>query len=181
MEEFPVLFTDRLKLRELNDGDILVLLSIFSNPHTMKYYGSDVMEGLEEAEGMVMSFRNGFENQQVFRWGIERRDNGEIIGTCGFHNRAKRVRRIEMGYELNEDEEGKGYMTEAMSAIIPFAFDHLHVNRIGALIHPNNLPSRKLVKRLGFQEEGLLREYVYAGGAYMDLIMHSLLKREWPL
>ncbi len=177
--EFPELHTERLILRELKEEDLPTLFSIFSNSHTMKYYGSDVMTGMEEVEGMLMSFRKGFENSQVIRFGIERLDNGHLIGTCGFHNWAKRVNRIEMGYELEQNEEGKGYMTEALSAIIPYAFEQMTINRIGALIHPANSSSRKLVNKLGFKEEGYLRDYVYAGGIYMDLIVHSLLKRDW--
>lgn len=179
MDEFPELVTERLRLRELKEADAPILLSIFSNPHTMKYYGSERMTGMEEVEGMLMSFQKGFEQKQVFRFGIELKNTGELIGTCGFHNWAKRVNRIEMGYELEQQKEGNGYMSEALSAIIPFAFQELDVHRIGALIHPNNTSSRKLVKNLGFYEEGILRDYVFAGGEYMDLIMHSLLKNEW--
>ena len=177
-KEFPEQVTKRLKLRALGEKDLADLLSIFSNPHTMKYYGSDVISSLEEVEGMLMSFRKGFENQQAIRFGIECLETGQLIGTCGFHNWGKRVNRIEIGYELKHEEEGKGYMTEALTAIISFAFRELQMNRIGALIHPENTPSRKLVKNLGFQEEGLLRDYAYANGNYMDLIMHSLLKEE---
>lgn len=178
-KHFPELVTKRLKLRELDEEDLPALLSIFSNPHTMKYYGSDMISNLEEVEGMLMSFRKGFDNQQAIRFGIECRETGNLIGTCGFHNWAKRVNRIEIGYELKQEEEGKGYMTEALTAIISFAFRELQINRIGALIHPDNTTSRKLVTKLGFQEEGLLRDYTYASGNYMDLLMHSLLKKDW--
>ncbi|WP_205665329.1 GNAT family N-acetyltransferase [Pseudalkalibacillus hwajinpoensis] len=178
-KHFPELVTKRLKLRELDEEDLPALLSIFSNPHTMKYYGSDMISNLEEVEGMLMSFRKGFDNQQAIRFGIECRETGNLIGTCGFHNWAKRVNRIEIGYELKQEEEGKGYMTEALTAIISFAFRELQINRIGALIHPDNTTSRKLVTKLGFQEEGLLRDYIYASGNYMDLLMHSLLKKDW--
>ncbi|WP_307071989.1 GNAT family N-acetyltransferase [Guptibacillus hwajinpoensis] len=178
-KEFPVQATKRLTLRALDERDLEALLSIFSNPHTMKYYGSDVLSSLEEVEGMLMSFRKGFENQQAIRFGIECRETGQLIGTCGFHNWSKRVNRIEIGYDLKHEKEGKGYMTEALTAIISFAFRELQMNRIGALIHPENTASRKLVKNLGFQEEGLLRDYAYANENYMDLIMHSLLKKEW--
>lgn len=178
-KDFPERVTERLKLRELTEKDLPTLLSIFSNTRTMKYYGSEVVGSLEEVEGMLMSFRKGFENQQAIRFGIECHETGNLIGTCGFHNWAKRVNRIEIGYELKQEEEGKGYMTEALTAIISFAFSELQIHRIGALIHPENTPSRKLVTKLGFQEEGLLRDYTYASGDYTDLIMHSLLKKDW--
>lgn len=179
MDKFPELSTNRLRLRELRESDAPVLLTIFSNPHTMRYYGSEILTGMEEVEGMLMSFKRGFENKQAIRFGIELKESGELIGTCGFHNWVKRVNRIEMGYELNQENEGKGYMSEALSAMIPFAFQQMNIHRIGALIHPNNASSRNLVRNLGFREEGILRDYVYAGGAYMDLIMYSILQKEW--
>jgi len=179
VEKFPELSTKRLRLRELRESDAPVLLSIFSNPHTMRYYGSEKMTGIEEIEGMLMSFKQGFEKKQAIRFGIELKETGELIGTCGVHNWAKRVNRIEMGYELNQEKEGNGYMSEALTAMIPFAFQQMNIHRIGALIHPNNESSRKLVQNLGFREEGVLRDYVYAGGEYMDLIMYSILIKEW--
>ena len=82
-KEFPEQVTKRLKLRALGEKDLEDLLSIFSNPHTMKYYGSDVLSSLEEVDGMLMSFRKGFENQQAIRFGIECLETGQLIGTCG--------------------------------------------------------------------------------------------------
>ncbi|WP_377891327.1 GNAT family N-acetyltransferase [Alkalihalobacillus sp. R86527] len=178
-EEFPDLLTSRLLLREIGEKDLPALFAIFSSKHTMKYYGSELIQNMEEAEGVLMSFQKGFENQQAVRWGIARKDTNEIIGTCGFHNWSKRVGRIELGYDLIEEAEGKGYMSEALSAIIPYGFDELQLNRIGALIHQDNSSSRKLVHKLGFQEEGILRDYAFARGNYIDLIMHSLLKKDW--
>ncbi|WP_270182502.1 GNAT family N-acetyltransferase [Alkalihalobacillus sp. CinArs1] len=179
MNVFPELITTRLRLREIKEEDVTALFTIFSSAHTMKYYGNDTIQNLEEAEGIMMSFRKGFENKRAWRWGITLKESDELIGTCGFHNWAERVGRIEIGYDLVEKAEGKGYMTEALSAIIPFGFDELHLNRIGALVHPDNTSSRKLVTKLGFQEEGVLRDYAYAGGKHFDLMMHALLKKDW--
>lgn len=179
MEDFPELQTSRLYLREITEKDLPVLFAIFSNPYTMRYYGSDAIHSMEEAENLLLNFRKGFENKQVVRWGIALIETNEMIGTCGFHNWAKRMGRVEIGYDLLEEAEGKGYMSEVLSTVIPFGFSELNLNRIGALIHQENTPSRKLVKKIGFQEEGLLREYAFAGGEYIDLIMHSVLKKDW--
>ncbi|MCA0989120.1 GNAT family N-acetyltransferase [Guptibacillus algicola] len=178
-EEFPELQTSRLVLREINEKDLPTLFAIFSNEQTMKYYGSDIIQNMEEAEGILMSFRKGFENKQALRWGISRKDTNEMIGTCGFHNWSKRVGRIEVGYDLIEEAEGRGYMSEALSAIIAYGFEEMQLNRIGALVHQENSASRNLVRKLGFQEEGILRDYTFAGGKHIDLIMHSLLTKDW--
>jgi ribosomal-protein-alanine N-acetyltransferase len=69
-------------------------------------------------------------------------------------------------------------MTEALKLIIHYGFATLKLNRIQALVIPGNKPSVRLLLKLGFQEEGLLREYAFFKGRYHDLICYSLLSRE---
>lgn len=70
-------------------------------------------------------------------------------------------------------------MTEALQAIIRFGFDKLAVNRIEALVMPGNTASVRLLQNLGFQEEGVLREYAYFKEGFHDLHCFSLLKKEF--
>jgi [ribosomal protein S5]-alanine N-acetyltransferase len=70
-------------------------------------------------------------------------------------------------------------MAEALQAIIRFGFEELGVNRFQALVMPGNMASIKLLLKLGFQEEGVLREYAHFKGAFHDLHCFSLLKKEF--
>lgn len=74
---------------------------------------------------------------------------------------------------------GKGIASEAVEAIINYGYKHMNFERIEALIEPPNLSSQKLVERLGFIREGLLRNYEFTSGKFDDLYMYSLLKQDF--
>jgi ribosomal-protein-alanine N-acetyltransferase len=85
-----------------------------------------------------------------------------------------------MGYDLERELWGKGIMTEAMMSVIDFGFEKMELNRIEVFIMPRNKRSIKLVKRLGFKREGLLRQRYYDEfGHFTDDILFSMLKADW--
>ena len=84
-----------------------------------------------------------------------------------------------IGYWLAAPYEGRGLMTAAVGALVEHAFEVWRLHRIELRIAPANERSRALAARLGFTEEGVLREAERFGDEHRDLIMHSLLAREW--
>ncbi|NGP45911.1 GNAT family N-acetyltransferase [Bacillaceae bacterium SIJ1] len=113
--------------------------------------------------------------------GNRKNQNGRpiFIGSCGFHECSPRNARVEMGYELDPFFWGNGYATEALATMIHWGFSEGRLLRIGATVMPENKASLKLLTRLGFQQEGLLKDYIMQDGELRDVIMHRLLKREW--
>jgi ribosomal-protein-alanine N-acetyltransferase len=83
-----------------------------------------------------------------------------------------------VGYELAREAWGQGYMRETLLAVLGFGFVQMQLNRVEAQVHPDNVASLKLVERLGFVREGLLREAGWWGGQAQDLVQFSLLRRE---
>ena len=90
------------------------------------------------------------------------------MGNCGYHTWWLDHNKAELGYWLNERSRGKGYMTEALETIIKFGFNEMNLHRIEAYINPDNLSSRKLVEKLGFSEEGMIRENYRINGKYLE-------------
>jgi ribosomal-protein-alanine N-acetyltransferase len=121
--------------------------------------------------------QESYETERQVRWGIVRRADGRLLGTCGFV--WLRPHSAEIGYDLARACWGKGYMYEALSALLDYAFFDLDLNRIEALVMPANMRSKRLLKRLGFAHEGTLREYDYFKDAFHDMEMHALLRRDW--
>ena len=80
-----------------------------------------------------------------------------------------------MGYKLDRRMQGQGYMTEAATAGIEFAFDVLDLHRIMAAYMPHNQRSAALLRRLGFTIEGVAREYLYIAGDWRDHVLTSLV------
>ena len=176
---FPKLETDRLILKEIEVENATSIFNIFSNEEVMKYYGQFPMKSIEEAENLIAMFDENFKNGKGIRWGILLKEESKIIGTCGYHNWNKRHSRAEIGYELSMDAWGKGYITEAVKAIIDYGYEIMYLNRIEAVVYPENKASMRSLINQGFKKEGLLEEYAFFRNVYQDLIMFSLLKKNW--
>jgi len=112
------------------------------------------------------------------RWGIVRRADNRLIGTCGYHKWEKAYFRAEIGYDLSPDCWGQGYMSEALRAVIRHGFERMELNRIDALVYIHNARSIQLLQRLGFKQEGLLRDYFCLDGIFFDHFLFALLRRE---
>ncbi len=104
---------------------------------------------------------------------------GELCGCIGLDAIDRFHRATELGYWLREDCQGRGLATRSAAALIGYAFSQLGLNRIGLRAAPGNHRSRALARRLGFREEGVLREAQRRHGRYTDLVLYSLLRREY--
>jgi len=180
---FPSLSTARLQLREIVASDAPALLAIHGDREAMKWFGTDPLADLEAAEKVIA----GFANMRTLpspgvRWGMVHASasrGSALLGTCGVFRWNRGWRSCLTGYELARHAQGQGYMTEALRAIYAWAFDVMDVDRIEAQVHPHNVPSLALLRKLGFVEEGLLREAGYWLGERRDLVQLGLLRREF--
>jgi ribosomal-protein-alanine N-acetyltransferase len=180
---FPSLSTARLQLREIVASDAPALLAIHSDAETMKWFGTDPLVDLEAAEKVIA----GFANMRTLpspgvRWGLVHANvkrGSALLGTCGVFRWNRGWRSCLTGYELARHAQGQGLMTEALRAIYAWAFETMGVERIEAQVHPLNAPSLALLKKLGFVEEGLLREAGLWMGERRDLVQLGLLQREF--
>ncbi|ABY44003.1 MULTISPECIES: GNAT family N-acetyltransferase [Bacillus] len=176
---FPKLETERLLLRELTLLDAEAMFHYFSKESVIRYFGMDAFENIEQAKTTIQTFRKRNEEGSVFRWGIEKKGTDQLIGTCGFHLINKHHKRAEIGYELDDTHWGQGYATEALQAMLAYGFETLHLIRIAAVVYIENEASRNLLKKAGFQEEGLLRKYMIQNDVAHDTVVYSLLKEDW--
>jgi ribosomal-protein-alanine N-acetyltransferase len=177
---FKDLQSERLLLRKITGKDIPDIFEIYSNREVMLYFDDRyAFEDIAEAEQMVSDYENAMQDQNGMRWGIILKDDGKLIGTCGFHALSDYHKRIEIGYDLNRDYWGKGIMTEALSLIIDYAFEKSEVNRIEAFVEPPNIASGALLEKLGFSMEGILREHEMCRRRLTDIQLFSLLRKEW--
>lgn len=76
-------------------------------------------------------------------------------------------------------ERGQGFGTEVIGLIVDYLFLHLDIGRIQCEIHPENAASQRMVERIGFQREGVLRKSYFSRGAWRDTVMFSILREEW--
>ena len=116
---------------------------------------------------------------EYLRLGIERLDDGRLLGHCSLFNLLSQCRRAELGYGLAHDSWGHGYMHEALRALLHFGFSGLDLNRVEADIDPRNTRSARSLKRLGFKLEGRLRQRWIVDGEVSDSALYGLLLSDW--
>lgn len=173
---FPTLETERLLLREILKDDAEGIFACFSNENVTKYYGQETLESIEQAEAFVDFFANSYKKKRGIRWGIEIIGTQGIIGTIGFNAWSPKHRRAEIGYEIHPEQWRKGYTFEAVSKVVQYGFNECGLTRIGAVVFIDNEASNNLLTKVGFQKEGVLRDYMYQNGKAYDTYVYSLLK-----
>lgn len=179
-DELPHLPAERLELVWLTDDDVPAIYEIFGDPDVMKFWSSPSMESPDDARKYIDEIRQLFAARSLFQWGIRSRESGEVIGTCTIHRLDADNRRAELGIILSHASWGRGLATEALEALIGFAFDKLDLHRLEADIDPRNEGSLRLFEKQAFQREGLLRERWHLFGEVQDTVLLGLLRREWP-
>jgi len=178
-KDFPKLETERFILRKGVVDDSKDLFELYSNENVVKYLPLKLFDSIEDAIGEINWYEKIFKEQIGLRWVIEETMTQKVIGTCGYLNYEKEHNRIEIGYDLKPEYWGKGIMQEALSKIIHFAFTSMKINKIEAKIEPENKSSIKLLEKLGFYKEGVLRQHEFEKGKYVDLAIFSILKSEY--
>ncbi len=175
---FPVLETQRFRLRAPTFDDAADIFRIMSDPNVTRYFGALPMTAIEQARQRVAAIEAAFQEQSGVRWAITHRANGQLLGTAGFWRLIRSHFRAEIGYELAPEWWGQGVMTEALGAMLDFGFTRMGLHSVEAQIHPANMGSRRVLEKLGFVQEGYFRENYYdiVEAGFTDTAVFSLLK-----
>ena len=178
---FPRLETERLVLREITWGDVNALYALFSDPAVTRYNDVQTFCARADAETLFHFLQERYRRRIGLRWGIARRDDDPeaLIGTCGYNTWNRSNNCGEIGYDLIHTHWNQGYMTEVVREIVQFGFARMHLNRIEADVMVPNDGSARVLQKVGFTEEGILRQRGYWKGEYHDLRFFSLLRGEF--
>jgi RimJ/RimL family protein N-acetyltransferase len=177
----PVLTTERLTLREVHpEDDLPALYELFADAQVARFTDTGPFTAMAEAAEVMAWIKQIFAEQSGMRWAITfNSDQETLIGTCGYHQWNRSNNCAEFGYDLKQQFWGTGLMTEALRAMIGFGFEQLYLNRIEADVTVGNDGSARVLEKLGFSEEGLLRQRGYWKGDYHDLRFFGLLRHDW--
>ncbi len=104
---------------------------------------------------------------------------GKVAGVVGFHRIDWLNRSTSIGYWLGEQYQGKGLITKSCSTVLDYSFGRMGLNRIEIRCATENLKSRAIPKRLGFKEEGLIREAEWLYDHFVDHVVYGMLESEW--
>ena len=166
-------------MRWASEDDVDAFYEIFSDPRVMRYWSSGPLPNREAAAAMQREIAQHNLSDTQMKWGLALRETNKLIGTVTLFNLSISNGRAEIGYAMGSAYWGKGYMNEALKALIVHAFDVMNFRRLEADVDPRNDASIRTLERLGFQREGFLRERWHVGGELQDAFFYGLLKREW--
>ncbi|MDF2505279.1 MAG: acetyltransferase, ribosomal protein N-acetylase [Clostridium sp.] len=175
---FPEINTGRLNLREIKQEDAESIYKILSNPEVIKHDTFELFANIKQAEDMIKWVNDIYKQKRAIFWGITLKNNPEVIGFCKCEVEIPKVR-ADLGYDLRREYWNMGIMTETLGAVIEFAFQSLDVNRIEATVSTENNSSIRVLEKSGFVKEGILRERCYMRGNCHDMMMLSILKKEY--
>jgi [ribosomal protein S5]-alanine N-acetyltransferase len=178
-DRLPSLHTPRLTLRWLSEADLPALFEIFADPEVARYWSRPPLPDRAAARALLHEIHGYFAERTLFQWGIARAEDDGVVGTCTLASLDPMHRRAELGFALGRAHWGRGYVAEALPALLDFAFGELALHRLEADVDPRNAASIRALERLGFQREGYLRERYLLGGEAQDAVFYGLLRTEW--
>lgn len=175
----PTLMTPRLRLRQFREDDVEAMHGCFSNVELMRFWNTPLHTKRIETERAVRRFIDCTPSYYRF-WAVADKTTDRCLGLVNYHDGHIRNKRVAIGYIVDPTHRRQGIATEAVSAMIDFCFHDLGLHRLQALIHPDNAPSLKLIERLGFRCEGLLRENLCVSEEWRDDLLYARLSSDRP-
>lgn len=175
---FPVLSTERLTLRQLNEEDKNEMFILRSDEKTMQYIPRPLAKTTEDALQLIQKINELIKNNEGINWAITMKNDPKLIGIIGYFRTAKEHFRSEVGYILNPTHERKGIMQEALTVVLDFGFSNMKLHSIEARVDPRNTASIKLLKKRGFHLAGHLKEYEFFNNQFIDTLIFMLLNPE---
>lgn len=176
---FPVLETERFRLRKMEEGDAPQVFDYFSKDEVTRYYDLDSFQEEKQAVEIINRWNGRFQENEGIRWGIALKETDEIIGSCGFHQWEKEHFKAEVGFEVHPNYWRQGVMSEVLRPTLKYGFEEMSLNRIEAFYDPENTASKKCLEKAGFMFEGVLRKAAFEKGIFCDAAVCSLLKEEF--
>jgi ribosomal-protein-alanine N-acetyltransferase len=179
-DEFPELRTLRLRLRQTVPDDAARLFEIHAQSKFMPWYGGDpVVPDVAAVRALIeTSMEWQRDPARGARWTLELPESHEVVGTCALFDWRRDWQSCQLDFELSHAMRGRGLMREALTAVLAHGFDVLRLHRVESRLHHLNLAPMRLLRSIGFVQEGCLREAGHWDGHHHDLLVFGLLRPE---
>jgi ribosomal-protein-alanine N-acetyltransferase len=175
--EFPVLTTARLLLRQILPGDINDVFRGLSHPAVIKHYGVS-FSSLEATQVQMDWYANMIKDDSGRCWAICSADNQVFYGVVTLVFWKKEHRKAETGYWIFPGYWGQGIVSEALEKVINYGFTQMNLHRISAESEDDNGGSIGVLKKLGFTYEGTMKECEIKEGRFINLDLYAKLRRD---
>ena len=175
---FPELESSRLLFRAYKMEDAETLFYMRSHTAISKYLDTEIPKRIEDTEKRIKGYHDAFNEGKGITWAIVEKQSNKVIGDFGIWRIERQNSRGEIGYILHPNYWGKGYMTEALNALIRFGFDKINLHSYEANVNIENDNSKALLLKFGFKLEANFRENFYYDGKFLDSEIYCLLKSD---
>ena len=174
----PTLDTKRLRLRAFRASDLTAMHALYGDADNLRYWSVPASADLGITRRML-PWHVAFRPRHYVMWAVQESKSRKLIGMINYHRRDLREKRVDVGWLILPQYQGKGYMTEAGRALLRHLFDDLGVHKVEALIAPANKPSAALARRLGFRlEGGPIRDRWLVDGKWHSVMLYGLIAGE---
>lgn len=151
--------TQRLILKALNIDHVELVFKLRSSKEVTKYIDRPLYQNLDEAKRFIQDRIQDLQTDTSIMWVIHQKEELNPLGTICLWNFSEDKEKAEVGYDLLPENQGKGYMSEALKAVLDVGFNTINLKTIEAFTHQDNISSIKLLEKNGFTlEEGRVEE-----------------------
>lgn len=175
----PAFETERLVLRKITPADLYDMYDYSREDEVSRYLLWSPHLNLDETKGHIEFLQREYKKGRCTDWGVALKENGILIGTCGFASMDIHNNKGEIGYVLSHRYRGKGYMREAARKVLSIGFENLGLNRIEARILIGNTPSERLAMDIGMRYEGTMRNALYIKGIYKSFSYYGITAEDY--
>jgi len=179
---FPRIRTNRLLLRQVVPEDAEDLYALSSDPLVTRLQDWNGPASVAETRSIIEEWNRGYAEKRLIAWGVTLLGPQTLIGTVTLMPTRGSLEDLPrfplaLGYDLKPSFWNRGIASEAVRAALEFSRAFMRPHRVQAEVHPDNAASLRVLKKLGFQEEGVLRHYVMheVTKTFMDVIMLALM------
>lgn len=180
--DFRIKIDEERELRLISVFDAAAMAALIDQdrPYLREWMGwVDSSQTVEDSREYLRYELGRYHNRESLQMSILYR--GSVVGQIGFNTIYWRSRRTEIGYWLGARFQGLGLMTSAVKAMTTYGFRHLGLHRIEIHCAVENRKSRAIPERLGFQQEGILRDNEWLYDHFVGHVVYSMLEQEWKV
>jgi diamine N-acetyltransferase len=175
-----MIYGDSIRLRAIEREDLERYVKWFNDPEVTLHLMRHLPMGMEDEERWFESQQKIPQESRAMALDVKEGKQWVHIGGAGLHDIDWQSRQAELGISIGDKRYwDRGFGTDAMRTLLHHGFEGLNLHRIYLLVFAENERAIKVYRRLGFQEEGRLREHFYRRGEYRDMLIMGILRSEW--
>lgn len=175
-----MIFGERVRLRHNEPSDLERYVEWVNDPEVRAGLEFFLPMSSDEEQAWYEASLERDPEERPFAIDFRLGDDWIHVGGCGLFNFDHPARRAELGIMIGDKTRwGQGIGLDAMETLLRFAFDNLNLNRVFLRVFDHNVRAQNLYRKLGFKEEGRLRQDIYHDGDYRDTILMGMLRGEW--